>query len=276
MFSRRILGTFIIVLLFSLSACNLPWSSPATSTATDTPSLNEETLIAQAQQQTLAAAITATPSLTFTPQFTDTPSTPMLTVSVDTNCRTGPGTAYDILGVLPAGQPAEIVGRNTSGDTWVIKFPSYPSMTCWVWGYYATVTGNTSAVPVIAPPPTPTPSTTFTFVYYGWGSGCGDQCMMFTVTNTGGVTWESYTITFENLTDGGSWTRNDDVFTKYDNWCTAIETQTDLMPGENGIAMALAHMLTSHLGDSLRATLTLCTGDGLTGTCITKTLDFIG
>ena len=63
--------------------------------------------------------------------------------------------------------------------------------------------------------------------------------MMFTVTNTGGVTWESYTITFENLTDGGSWTRNDDVFTKYDSWCTAIETQLDLAPGEAGLVKSL-------------------------------------
>jgi hypothetical protein len=81
-------------------------------------------------------------------------------VSVETNCRSGPGTAYGALGALLVGQSAEVVGRSASSDSWIIKLPSNPAITCWLWGQYATVTGNTGNLPIITPPPTPTPTAT--------------------------------------------------------------------------------------------------------------------
>ncbi len=99
---------------------------------------------------------TLTPTITLTP----TSSIPMVSVSTDTNCRTGPDTVYDIRGILRVGENAQVVGRNSTSDYWVIILPSNNSIICWVWGNYATVTGNTSNIPIVNPPPTPTPTIT--------------------------------------------------------------------------------------------------------------------
>ena len=81
-----------------------------------------------------------------------------VTVSVNTNCRTGPGDDYPIVGALVVGQTAEVVGRSASSDNWIVKLPG-KTTTCWLWGYYATVTGSTSGLPIVAPPPIPATKT---------------------------------------------------------------------------------------------------------------------
>jgi hypothetical protein len=102
---------------------------------------------------------TLPPTITFTPTvaFTATPSVPVASVSVDTNCRTGPGKVYDYIGALLVGEKAEVVAKNVSSNYWVIKNPD-ANGNCWLWGYYATVAGNSNNLPVYAIPPTPTPS----------------------------------------------------------------------------------------------------------------------
>lgn len=98
---------------------------------------------------------------TETESFTATPSVPMVSVSVNTNCRTGPGIIYDRVSALLVGQEAEVVARSGDGAYWVIRNPG-GSGTCWLWGFYATVEGPTAGLPVWDPPPTPTPEATIT------------------------------------------------------------------------------------------------------------------
>ncbi|MBN1231017.1 MAG: hypothetical protein JXA19_04025 [Anaerolineales bacterium] len=102
------------------------------------------------------ATITLTPTITNTP----TPEKPMVTVSENTNCRSGDGQAFDLLGTLLKGETAEIVGKSSFGGYWIIKLPNNPSRTCWLWDRYATTSGDVSSVPVMTPPPTPTPTFT--------------------------------------------------------------------------------------------------------------------
>jgi len=104
------------------------------------------------------AGSTATLTLTETPTLTLTPTlkTPRVSVSVNTNCRSGPGKAYDILGFLLVGESVEVTGRSAGGDYWIVENPDRDGQ-CWLWGFYAQVTGNTDGLPVVAPPPTPTP-----------------------------------------------------------------------------------------------------------------------
>ena len=93
-----------------------------------------------------------------TPVFTSTSVFNMqISVSTPTKCRTGPGIAYDRVGGLQVGEVVEVVGRNATGNYWIIRNPDRPGQRCWLWGEFATVTGNTSALPVYTPPPTPTP-----------------------------------------------------------------------------------------------------------------------
>ena len=106
------------------------------------------------------SAASPTASLTPTPTaiVTTTPSAPIVSVSVGTNCRTGPGKVYDIVGGLRVGENAEVVGKKTSYNYWIIKNLD-ANGDCWLWGYYATVIGDTSNLQeyIIPPIPTPTP-----------------------------------------------------------------------------------------------------------------------
>ncbi len=86
---------------------------------------------------------------------TSTSSTVTVTVSAETNCRTGPSVNFSSKYSLPVGQVAEVIGKNTLTNYWIIKIPGSGSgSTCWLWGKYATVSGNVSSLVEIA---TPTP-----------------------------------------------------------------------------------------------------------------------
>ncbi len=157
------LSAFMIIVL---TACNLPGGA-----STQVPELaltvTAQALLLQqagspapAGQETTTPQFTATPQFTSTAEFTPTPSVPMVTVSQATNCRTGPSTQYDLISALLIGETAEVVGKNTATNYWIIKTPGDPNSTCWLWGEYATVTGNVAALPEIAIPATPTPSPT--------------------------------------------------------------------------------------------------------------------
>jgi hypothetical protein len=200
----------------------------------------------------------------------------MVSVSLETNCRTGPGKVYDLVGNgLQVGQIAEVIGRDSGGQYWIIRDPDSPSITCWLWGQYATVTGDWQSLPVMTPPPTPTPMLAFSFSYEFWGVGPGYQCLRFDVTNTGELTWESYTLSLVDTTHGDTGTTSANEFISYDNWCGPTVTLLDLTPGETGKATVIMHMVHSFVGDHFDATLTLCSGNGLTGSCLTQSISFI-
>jgi len=266
-------GAGVILALILLAACNLPTYTPTGGGAD--PAADTQTAIESSIRQTLTAADPGGSLPESTLEFTSspTPEVPHVSVSVATNCRSGPGTVYDMLGALQVGQVAEVIGRNASSDTWIIRLPSDPDITCWLWGNYASVVGDTSSLPVYTPPPTPTPSAGFSFAYNWFGVGPGFQCIMFDVTNTGSLTWQSFSLTLENLSDGGAWTSFNDQFLTYDGWCMVTNNLQDLEPGEAGTASVLTFMPGSFAGDHYRAELKLCTADGLSGTCLTKTID---
>jgi hypothetical protein len=295
MFWKKIIAIIVSVLLLLVSACNLPVGPAAVGGTNPEPTVPIETQVAgivasteaaqtalaNAVASTMAAMSTNTPELTFTPSltptltFTFTPNVPLVSVSSNTYCRSGPGAPYDILGTLNVGETAEVIGRNVVGDTWIIKLPSNPAITCWLWGYYATVVGNTSGLTVYTPPPTPTPVPAFTFSYHFWGVGPGYQCLLFEVTNTGQSSWESYTLAVHDITHGDTGLKSSDDFTGYDTWCGPTETLLDLTPGESGTASVKTYMVHDASGDHFDATLTLCSGNGQTGSCLTKSINFI-
>lgn len=101
----------------------------------------------------------APPTPTPKPDQTPTPTGVLLQVSVPTNCRVGPGRAYDIVSVMRPGKTAMVIARHGSADFWVIENPEGSSY-CWVWGEYATITGSTASLPTWDPPATPTPTPT--------------------------------------------------------------------------------------------------------------------
>ena len=101
---------------------------------------------------------TEAPSETPEPTVTATLGPPMLSVSLDTNCRFGPGDVYDYLGAILVGEEALVTGKLADESYWYIENPDAPPPYCWVWGMYATIIGDKSGIPILAPPPTPTPA----------------------------------------------------------------------------------------------------------------------
>lgn len=153
------------ILILGTAACNLPSQSPATVTAeaglAGTATAFAMTVIAQTSETgvTELPSSTSFPTETATLSLSDTPSVPTVRVSVDTNCRTGPAVVYDRVGGLLVGETAVVVGKYSAGNYWIINNPDAAG-TCWLWGQYATVTGNTAGLPEYTPPPSPTPTFT--------------------------------------------------------------------------------------------------------------------
>jgi hypothetical protein len=95
-----------------------------------------------------------TPSVakTGSPTVTTTPSgdKPKLSITANSNCRTGPGASFkNVTGFTP-GTELEIVGKNTENNYWQVKMPG-SNDTCWVWGQYATTKGDIGSIPETTP-----------------------------------------------------------------------------------------------------------------------------
>lgn len=159
MISRHVICVLTIITV-TLSACTSPTAAPQAE-PTSGPDL-ALTITAQAnmlQAVTLTAlAPTSTPesAATTAPPVTETPSRVIVTVSANTNCRSGPGVVYEIIGALTVGQQAEVVGQNSSAGYWIINNPTGPG-TCWLWEEHTTITGDTASLQEFAVPPTTTP-----------------------------------------------------------------------------------------------------------------------
>lgn len=152
--------------LFFILACNIgssatPTQTPLTINGSIATSV-EETLrasgvILATPVETFTPSVTPLPPLTATPEFTATPTIPRVSVSLNTNCRSGPGKVYDYLGALMLGEEAEVVGKYSARNYWIIKNPDAIG-NCWLWGEYATVNGNTANLQEYIVPATPTPT----------------------------------------------------------------------------------------------------------------------
>ncbi|MFN8458375.1 MAG: PKD domain-containing protein [Anaerolineae bacterium] len=87
------------------------------------------------------------------------PSVAQLATTANLNVRSGPGTSYDVLGVLLLSQQAEIIGRNADATWWQVKFAGAKQGFGWVSAQFAQANniGNVPIVNAPAPPPPPAP-----------------------------------------------------------------------------------------------------------------------
>lgn len=277
---KKIFLPLALIMLLCMVSCNMPGSATATQPPAEDPHALE-TLVARSITETLAAAVTQAPSQT--PQPSDTPqptftftlAVPMVSVSVETNCRSGPGTVYEVISVLLVGQSAEVVGRSPSGDNWIIRPPATPAVTCWLWGQYATVVGNTTGLPIINPPPTPTPAASFTVTYLGVVSCAPEYAFRFNITNNGSITWESIRIIVTDTTTSTSFTHTYDGFRSYLPCVLEIDQQ-DLAPGEGGpVANVNPGQLNYNpAGHAFTANIKICSQNALAGQCLEKNISF--
>lgn len=185
-------GSLLIIFSLTMSGCFFPGGAEETLTVEEqAQTIIAETLAPNGESsETVSAVLTPTvtdtpaPTITLTSTITltATPEKPMVSVSVDTNCRSGPGKIYDWIGGLLVGEKAEVVGQSMDGNYWVIKNPDRAG-DCWLWGNYATVVGPIANLPKFTPPPTPTP-------VFNWAG-----TWMINLVPTGGGLVETYTMT---------------------------------------------------------------------------------
>lgn len=281
MFTKRSVLLIAAALVFIL-ACNLPQPTPPVEqiNASTAAALTVAAVVNQPQPSPLPSAtspasplasFTPLPTLSPTPFYTSTSSVPLISVSVDTNCRLGPGIAYERVGGLLVGETAEVVARDPDGEYWYIRDSESPTGFCWVWGKYATVTGNISILPIFTPPPTPTPAPSFEMKFTGVDS-CVGWWAEFKIKNTGSVTFKSYSLTIKDIPAGVTLSDYGNGFTDMDG-CLSSAITDELAPGEVYILSSPA--FTSNInGHKMRATLMLCTKINQGGTCVSQTIEF--
>lgn len=96
------------------------------------------------------------------PTVTSTPQGPRIRVNADNdtiNVRSGPGTNYDLIGVMIAGEEASALGRSAGGSWIQVSYPGVTSGVGWVYSPLVTLLGATT-LQIIEPPPTATPQIT--------------------------------------------------------------------------------------------------------------------
>ena len=298
MFRKKFPVMIILACLVFVSACSLPGGQPAAAGTPPVANLPIETQVALMVEATLTAqanldnamtatraaqatdtpAFTPTPTLSPTQTFTLTPSVPMVTVSVNTNCRTGPTTAYAILGVLKVGEQAQVVGRSTLSDTMIIRLPSNLNVTCWLWAGDATVTGDTSGLPVVPIPATPTPkfsptpSISFDVVYDSTDFCAGLYRVKFKITNNGDITWESNQVSVTDQTTSVTKVSTYDNFPFYTSTCDT-GADLNLEKGEVGYISSDGFAV-NPAGHAMAALIQICSQNGMVGTCLQKSITF--
>jgi hypothetical protein len=124
---------------------------------------------------------------------------------------------------------------------------------------------------MFTPPPTPTPVPAFEAVYNNLET-CTGWWVDLKLTNTGGVPFESLSLTVRDTVTDVVVAAYSDVFTNIDG-CTASASRDVLNPGTARI-LSSPPFAYNPAGHALRATITLCTRDGQSGTCLTNTVRF--
>jgi len=158
---KKLLTLFCILALVTL-ACSFTVDLGASPSSTPTNQLTgmdqvstmvAQTLQAFTQEALLATpANTATPTITPTPTQTNTPIPSTLSVSVATDCYAGPSTHYGFVITIYPGMTVTVIGKDSTDNYWIIDVPNYPGTLCWLSGQYASVTGDTNALPAPATP----------------------------------------------------------------------------------------------------------------------------
>lgn len=147
------------VFVITTLACNIGVATPPPTESPFLEPTQDLNIAITYAVQTLQAQTQVAQNLALTATPTPVSLIPTVTVSTDTNCRTGPNVNYSFVTIFSVGASAEVIA--TYPNYWVIKYVGGNGATCWLWDKYATVIGDTSQLPLATPPPlppTPTPA----------------------------------------------------------------------------------------------------------------------
>ncbi len=143
------------------SATSTPTASPTytmSSTASIQPTVTPSATATASPTQPAPTATTA-PSRTPTPSAAATPESPAVRVESAANVRSGPSTAYPVIGGVRVGQRLPVIGQY--GDWWQITLTG---RTGWIWGALVSPNAVAQQAPQVKDlpplPPTQTPAPT--------------------------------------------------------------------------------------------------------------------
>jgi hypothetical protein len=224
-------------------------------TSTPTPS----------QTPTPTSTLTLTPAATLTP----TPLPPMASVSLATNCRAGPDSAYPFILSLQPEQVVEVTAKSTVDNYWYVASPDQQDEYCWLWGEYVTVEGDVSTLPVLTPAPAPRPRIDFILYHHSF-MRCGSLHVSFTVVNNSNTTFQSAKIHVEDLN------YPDDIHGPAVERHPFAPSPSVCPPGHSNFfppgaaAYIVVPISPVRAGNDGLATIKLCTDDWGGGDCVTK------
>lgn len=216
---------------------------------------------------------TSTATLEPQPSPTATPNNPIISVSQNTNCRSGPAANYDYRGVLLAGESAVVLAHGTTDSYWYIENPDVPGEACWLWDEYATLQGDPSGLPRYTPEPSPTPSLDFV-LFVNSIAPCGSTTYVhLTIQNMGGKVLVSAHLSIYDLDNGNR--LHGPLINRHPF------NAGPLCPPDHGnyLAPGTAAYISADIdpvpsGHYARATVKACTADHGGGDCATRTIDF--
>lgn len=305
--AKRVLITGIVfTLILTLSACNLPMVGTSAEVTPDIAGTvaarvdieqAAQTMVAQTlsagnsgapQVSTSTNTLQVPPEATFTPTLSPTITlTPtlegvFLTVSQDTYCRFGgPYSSFKILATVKIGQKVEVIARNPENDSYYVKNPYEANSTCWLYGKYATVTGNAAGLVVATMNPTPTPTFTptpainFNVSYSGLETCGGQWGIKLFVRNTGPTIWQYVSISGTDSVTAFVINHTSNKFNTYSG-CGITLSQEDLTTGEESYVLAVApgQLNYNPTGNLINLVVKLCSENNGLGTCLSKPISF--
>ena len=256
-----------------LSACNMPGSNAA---AEITPSPQEPTATIELTATQTEVVPTATPSVTptetriSTSTATATPEPPIAEVGRESNCRIGPGGAYDLVATYQTGQMLEVVAKDLGGGYWFVKNPEKPEEQCYLLANNITITGDTAALPKFTPQPSPTAAPYFTASFWKFDTCNGQDYAIFKVENAGSVPFRSFYI---RVVDQKVNKTVEQVLNAFDLrvGCVLAKNIAPLDVGGSGYITSPPFTWGARR-NKLQAVIMICTDKDLKGTCVTQSL----
>ncbi|WKZ46784.1 MAG: SH3 domain-containing protein [Anaerolineales bacterium] len=231
-------------------------------------------LQAQATPTTAAAptleSSTATASPTVTPEPTGTPSVPMISVTVDTFCRTGPGKEYEKVGILLVGETTQIVGRDAFGQFWYVRNPDVGPEYCWMSGEFAIISGNPFSL--LVQPVSGEAGINFEAEYRGQGKCSGEFWSDIRLKNLSRGTLQSIKLVVTDTETSDTHSSSGNEFAFRDG-CAPVRVTSSIAADESVLIStpAFTYNLNAH---KMSVSITLCTELNLTGQCTTKIITY--
>lgn len=161
---KQKLTLFVIglALMVALAACGATTVEPGVvvlptlAAATSSPTIVATATITATEEAETTPEATAVSNPTNTPEATSIPvlstNTQYIMALSDVNMRSGPGTDFDIIGWVAAGQIAKVTGSSSDGNWWRVICPDDTIGSCWV------TAGRQYTQPTTAPGNQPAPT----------------------------------------------------------------------------------------------------------------------